>query len=249
MKKFLLLICLFIFQIGICQDGPFNDYKFISLNHNESINHIDTIEALIYHFSGEECDNFINSINSNPQLKEIQLNNPPERAIQFVLNSDRLIDLNTFFIFGFDNDSLNVSPKMGLKHIWIYSESIKCFQLIGDSLYNLEQLQISMPELTKLKLNEALNKLDYLELIAPKLSFFPINEMQKIGWLTVYCSFSQLPIVFCQLENLQLFTFSNYKEIKLPKCFKKRIKKTHYHNVEIKSSKDGEVIYEKKSKE
>jgi len=51
--------------------------------------------------------------------------------------------------------------------------------------------------------------------------------------------------VFCQLEKIQLLTFNNYKEIKLPRCFRKRIKKAQYYNVEIKSSKDGEIIYEK----
>jgi hypothetical protein len=248
MKKYLLIICLFTFQTGICQDGPFNDYKFISLKHGESINNIDSIEALIYHFSGNEYDNFINSINSNPQLKEIQLNNPPESAVQFILNSERLIDLNTLFIFGYDDDSLIVTPKMGLKHIWVYSEMIKSFQITGDSLYNIEQLQISMPELTDLKINEEFNKLEYLELIAPKLSSFPIYKMKNVSWLTVYCSFNQVPTVFCQLEKLQLLTYSNYKEIELPKCFMKRIKKTPYYDVEIKSSKDGEIIYEKKSK-
>jgi len=245
MKKYLLIIGLFAFQTGICQNGPFNDYKFIQLNQGESINHIDSIEALIYHFSGGECEGFINSINSNPQLKEIQLNNPPDVAVQFILNSEHLTDLNTLFIFGFGYDSLVVTPRMELKHIWIYSEKLKSFELVGDSLHTLEQLQISIPELIELKINEDLNKLQYLELIAPKLSSFPLFQMKSVGWLSVYCSFNQVPPVFCQLEKIQLLTFNNYKEIKLPRCFKKRIKKAQYYNVEIKSSKDGEIIYEK----
>ncbi len=248
MKKCLLIICLFISQTGICQSGPFNDYKFISLNPGESINHIDSIEALIYHFSGGECENFINSINSNPQLKEIQLNNPPDVAVQFILNSEHLTDLNTLFIFGFGYDSLVVTPRMKLKHIWVYSEMIKSFELVGDSLHALEQLQISMPELTEWKIIEDLNKLEYLELIAPKLSSFPLFQMSNVGWLSVYCSLNQVPPVFCQLEKIQLLTFNNYNEIKLPRCFRKRIKKSHYYNVEIKSSKDGEIIYQKISK-
>lgn len=242
MEKYLLLVYLFIFQTGICQDAPFNDYKFVSLYQGESIDQIDTVEALIYHFSSEECDRFFQAIDANPQLKEIQLNNPPERAVHYVLNSERLIDLNTVFIFGFYDDSLTITPKMGLKHIWIYSEMIKSFQLTGDSLCTLEQLQLSMPELTTWTVNEELNKLEYLELITPKLSFFPIVQMKNLGWLTVYSSFSQLPTVFCQLEMLQIFTFSNYKEIEVPKCFQKRIKKTLHHDVEIKSSSDGDIL-------
>ena len=248
MKKYLIIICLFIFQTGICQNGPFNDYKFISLNPGESISHIDSIEALIYHFSVGECENFMNSINSNPQLKEIQLNNPPDVAVQFILNSEHLSDLNTLFIFGFGYDSLVVNPRMKLKHIWVYSEMIKSFELVGDSLHALEQLQISMPELTELKINEDLNKLEYLELIAPKLASFPLFQMSNVGWLSVHFALNQVPPVFCRLEKIQLLTFNNYKEITLPRCFRKRIKKTPYYNVEIKTSKDGEIVFQKISK-
>ena len=210
MHKFLFVLFLLALKLGHCQEGPFNKYKFLKLTDNSVIEHEDSIEALIYEFSGNSSDNFIHSIEANRQLKEVQLLNPPEEAIQQLLNADILPGLHTVFIFGFDQEELNLSPRAGLKHVWIYSEKLKSFRMISDSIARLEQLQLSMPELVDLKVNPALNKLDYLELIAPKLTTFPLTEMKKIGWLTVYCSFDHLPEVFCKLDQLQLFTYSNY---------------------------------------
>lgn len=223
---------------------PYNqDLNFKIIDENDIIEKDDSLEALIIIFKNTFYKNVELSISNNPQLKEIKLFSSSQEMLKFISES-KLNKLTHVFFERYEGKTLDVPSFPIIEHLTIQSTELDNLNMINASLDKLDILDIDAPKLTEWSTTNFYPQLGLINLNAPLLENFPIENMPKIVQFSYYCSFKEWPLNLCEYKELSFISFKNYYPLQANKCFKKKIKKSVYSNLTIYDKIDGKVISE-----
>ena len=121
--------------------------------------------------------------------------------------------------------------------------------MINAKLDNLMLLEIECPKLSLWNSDTFFPKLELIDLKAPYLGYFPIENMPKIFQFSYECSFKSLPLNLCIYSDLQHISFNNFRKIKLEECFTNKVKMAYYSNITIYNKVDGRILNQVISKD
>ena len=251
MKSFLYLISIAFFSWNaLCQElKPYNDDLYFKvINENEMVLKVDSLKAIIIVFNNLSEGNAKQSIINNPQLKEIKLISPSQDFIQLI-SELKMDSLTHLFIEEYNGSKLILPAFSTLEHLTIQSKNLTTLSMENASLNRLDILDIDAPELIDWKSEKYFPNLGLIELKAPKLDYFPIEQMPNIFQFSYYCSFKNWPTSICSYQELTFISFENYKTINIDKCLKKKIKKGVFSNVTIYDKIDGQKMLEVESRD
>jgi|GEM_PF-3559648 len=247
MKSFfslLLTIVFFSLKPYGQEPRPYNeDLYFKVINENEIVPHVDSLKAIVFVRKGPTLANAKQSILNNPQLKEIKLFNPTQDFIDLI-SELKLDSLTHLFIEDYNRTRLVIPPLSTLEHLSIKSSRLTSLSTEIAFLQKLDILDIDAPELIDWKSEKYFPSLGLIELNAPKLGYFPIEQMPNVSQFSFYCSFSNLPANLCSYKELKCMSFENYKPIDIDKCMKKKIKKGVFSNITVYDKMGGQIILE-----
>ena len=251
MKSLLYLISIAFFSLNaLCQElKPYNDDLYFKvINENEIVLKVDSLKAIIIVFNNLSEGNAKQSIINNPQLKEIKLISPSQDFIQLI-SGLKMDSLTHLFIEEYNGSKLILPAFSTLEHLTIRSKNLTTLSMENASLNKLDILDIDAPELIDWKSEKYFPNLGLIELKAPKLDYFPIEQMPNIFQFSFYCSFKNWPTNICSYKELTFISFENYKTINIDKCLKKKIKKGVFSNVTIYDKIDGQKMLEVESRD
>ena len=255
MKLTTLITFLSISTFIFCQDlseydlKPYNDsLKFKIIDENEVLEKDESLQAVIIVFKHQYFDNVKLSISNNPQLREIKIFVGDQDLLNF-LSFQKLPNLTHLFFKQFVHNSLEIPEFTTLKHLTIQSANLETLNMVNAKLDNLMLLEIETPKLKLWKADKYFPKLELIGLNAPNLDFFPIENMPKIFQFSYHCSFKYLPLNLCSYDDLNHISFNNFIDVKLEKCFRKKVKMAYYSNVTVYNKVDGQIITEVVSKD
>lgn len=247
-RYIVLLLLLLNTTSAFSQQEAYNDeLKFKIIDNLNVLKASGSIQALIVNFKGSNTKKFCKTLRNNPQLKEVQLYNPTQKALNCLseISGDSITHL---FIVGCDT-TLTIPSFPQLELLSIKADDLITLDMSSANLDSLGLLHIESEKLCNWKSKTAYPKLGLIDLNAPALSEFPIHELQAIRQLSIYCSLNQFPSFLCECAALELISFKNYKVIEVDPCFEQKIFDGFYSNLTIVDGKDGPVILEWLSKD
>jgi hypothetical protein len=240
---------LFSQELGDYDLEPYNDgVNFKVLDQNDAIEKNESLEALIIIFKSPNYQNARISISNNPQLKEIKLIGSNQELINFISESN-LPNLTHLFIKRYESIELEIPSFPKLENLEIQSNYVKNLKMENANLDKLNILSIDAPKLKDWTTDKFFPKLGLIELKAPLLENFPIENMPEINQFSYYCSFKQMPLNLCSYDELKFISFENYFPFKVEECFNEKIRKGIFSNLTIYDKIDGKVITELLSKD
>jgi hypothetical protein len=248
MNNATLIFCLVFSKILFSQDldeydlKPYNDnLNFKILDENEILEKDESIEALILVFNNPIFKNAELSIANNPQLKEIKLFASNQELLKFISDS-KLNNLTHLFFEGYDDSILEIPAFPKIEHLTIQSTELVSLKMINASLDKVVVLDIDAVKLADWVTAKSLPNLGLINLKAPLLEVFSIENMPKITQFSYYCSFREMPPNLCKYEELLFISFNNFVPVKVDKCLEKKIKKSVYSNLTVYDKYDGAII-------
>lgn len=247
-KQIVFLFILLNSIVVLSQHVSYNkEFKYEIINNKGVLKKSDSIQALIVNFDGTKTKKFCKSLKNNPQLKEVQLYNPTQGALDYLseIISDSLTHL---FIVGFDTN-LYLPSFPNLELLSIKADSLITLDMSNSDINSLDILNIESENLSNWKTKTEYKRLGLIDMDTPRLSEFPIKSLPTIMQFSIYCSFNEFPIFLCECVELELISFKNYKVIEVDECFKQKIYNGFYSNLTIKDGKDGPIILEWLSKD
>lgn len=228
---------------------PYNDeLNFKIIDENTILEKNDSLEALIIIFNKPFFKNAELSISNNAQLKEIKLFTASQELLEFISNS-KLPRLSHLFCARYQDSILELPSFPNIEHFTIQSSELVKLFMEGSELDKLNILDIYAPKLKNWRTAKFLPQLGLINLKAPLLKYFPIENMPKISQFSYYCSFKELPINLCEYKELLYISFCNYAPVQADKCFLKKIKKGVYSDLTIYDKIDGKIVSETLSKD
>lgn len=255
MKTTIIIICLALTKILFSQEfgeydlKPYNhELNFKLLNENDILEKNDSIEALIFVFNSPLYKNAELSIKNNPQLKKIKIFAANQEFIKFISDS-KLQQLTHLFIERYEDSVLEIHSFPNIEHLTIQSLELMSLNMVKGEFDSLYLLDIEGPKLNNWSTSKFFPNLGLINLKAPILDYFPIEQMPKISQFMYYCSFIVLPNNLCNYRELKFISFNNYVPVKVSKCEKKIIKDGYVSNLTIYDQINGEKIKEIVSKE
>lgn len=255
MKLTILITFLILSKILFSQElkeydlKPYNkELNFKIIDENDVVEKDDSLEALIIVFKNPRYKNAELSISNNLQLKEIKLFGCNQELLKFISESN-LQRLTHLFFERYEDSVLAIPPFPIVEHLTIQSSELISLNMVNASLDKLNILDIETPKLKNWSTVQFFPQLELIELNAPLLEHFPLENIPKIFQFSYKCSFKELPLNLCNYMELQHISFSNYIPIQVDKCFKKKIKKAYYSNLTVYNRIDGKVISETLSKD
>jgi hypothetical protein len=254
MKITTIIICLLFSKFLFSQElseydlKPYNDeLNFKILDENDVIEKNDSLEALIFVFNNPIYKNAELSISNNPQLKEIKLFASSQELLKFVSDS-KLQKLTHLFFERYEGSILEIPFFPNIEHLTIESSELVSLNMVNGELNKLDILDIAAPKLKNWSTTKFFPQLGLINLKAPLLEYFPIENMPKISQFSYYCSFKEIPLNFCNYKDLKFISFNNYSPVIYDKCIEKKIKKGYVANLTIYDKIDGIVLIEILSK-
>lgn len=225
-----------------------DELNFKVLNENDVLEKNDSIEALIIIFNEPILKNAKLSISNNPQLKEIKLFASCQELLKFISDS-KLPRLTHLFFERYEDSILEIPSFPYIEHLTIQSSELISLNMEESELSKLEILDIDAPKLKNWTTAKFFPQLGLIDLIAPLLKDFPIENMPKISQFSYYCSFKELPLNLCEYKELLYISFCNYSPVQADKCFLKKIKKGVYSDLTIYDKINGKIVSETLSKD
>ncbi len=255
MKTIPLLITLIFSRILFSQElsehdlKPYNDeLNFKIIDENAILEMNDSLEAVIIIFNKPIFKNAELSISNNPQLKEIKLFTASQELLKYISNS-KLPRLTHLFFERYQDSVLEVPSFPNIEHLTIQSSELVNLNMEESELDKLDILDIDAPKLKNWRTAKLFPQLGLINLKAPLLEYFPIENMPKISQFSYYCSFKELPLNLCEYKELLYISFCNYTPVHADKCFLKKIKKGVYSDLTIYDKIDGKIVSETLSKD
>ncbi len=228
---------------------PYNkEFRYKLIDENTVVDKDDSLEALIIIFNNPVYENAQLSISNNPQLKEIKLFMPNQEIIKFI-SENNLQSLTYLFIERYAGIALEIPPFSGLEHLTIKSSTVESLMMVNTVLDKVIILDIEAPKLIEWKTATVIPNVELINLQAPLLSYFPIEQMPKIFEFMFSCSFKMLPSGLCDYSDLRLISFTNYTPLTPDACLITKIENCVYSNLTIYNKIDGEKILEFLSKD
>jgi hypothetical protein len=252
MKKVIIIYLLIGFMPTSAKSQNMEPYNhnlpFIRIFENEQLPYMESIKILLVEFKSDTISFFEESLKNNPQIIELQIMNPPQKAIN-VISENNNKNLTYLFIHTFKDTSLMI-PKLPLiKFLSLESQTLEYLSMKGSNLDSLDLLVIKSPLLKEWKTDSILYSLGLIDLIAKKLSNFPIQAMPSIRQFSFDCSFTEIPGYLCNSKDLTHISFHNYKSITINNCFKAKLENCVYSNLTLFDKIDGTVVLEILSKD
>lgn len=251
MKQFLLILFLSfsVFAISQQEYEPYNDdLKFKIIDDNAILGKETSVKALIIKYTGNSNERIKFSLRNNPQLKEIKLLGSDQEIVNFI-SELKMTNLTQLLINDYKSENLVIPVFPTLEHLSIRSEKLKSLSMENALLDKLDILSIDTPELTDWKTAKYFPVLGLIDLTAPKLTWFPIENMPAIVQFSYYCSFRELPKNLCTYKELAFISFENYADVKAEACFIEMVKKGNYSNLSVYDKMDGKKLFEVLSKD
>lgn len=254
--KFNLFIVFFVFFTHIfCQELreydliPYNkDLKFKVLEGNVMLEKDESLQALILVMKNLQLDQAKKAIENNPQLQEIKIIYGNQDFLDFV-SDQKIPHLTGLFLIEFQDSLLEIPTFQQLNHLAIRSSEINVLKMDHSSWDYLEILEINAPKLKVWKSIKSFPQLSLIDLNAPILNEFPIENMPKIYQFSYYCSFHKLPANLCNYPDLIHISFSNFVPVEIEKCLKQKIRKAYYSNITLFEGENGKIVFELLSKD
>ena len=250
MKITILLICLIISNITFSQElseydlKPYGDeLNFKIIDENEILEKNDSLEAIIIVFNEAIFKNAEISIRNNPQLKQIKLFGSNQAFLKAISDS-KLPNLTHLFFERYEDAVLEIPSFPNIEHLKIQSLTLTTLNMASSELNKLDILDIESPQLMNWKTAKFFPQLGLINLNAPLLENFPIENMPSISQFSYYCSFKKWPSNLCNYEELIFISLTNYHPIKVDSCLMKKIKNGVYSNLTIYDGIDGKMISE-----
>jgi hypothetical protein len=254
--KYITLIALLFITLSVVGQLPFKSelrkynegLELVILRNGESLTKSDAIGALIIVINNDSIDSAKISIGNNPQLKEIQIYNGNQELLNYIA-SLQLPNLTHLFYNDFNYPTLDVPKLPTIEHLKIQSSTLVSLNMTNAQLDKLDILDIELPNLTTWKTDKEFPSLGLIELKAPKLNYFPIEQMPQIVQFSYHCSLTSLPLNLCSYPDLNYISFENYGPIKIDSCFKKKVKSSVWSNITVYDKQFGKKIREILSKD
>lgn len=220
-----------------------HDLPFLNISEKKLLPHIDSLKILLVEFNTNDISSFKKTLINNPQLVEIQMKNPPLKAIQIVskFKPEGLINL---FIHDYKASRLEVPKFSNIKLFQINSDQLESISMLESAFDSLNILGIRCSNLKEWKASSTFPSLSLIDLNAPSLSEFPIKRMPQIYQFSFNCSFNTLPQYLCECIDLTHISFTNNKTIEIDKCFEEKVKKAYYSNLTLYDGKKGTNVLE-----
>ncbi len=245
-----ILFCLFFSKILFSQEltehdlSPYNDeLNFKVINENDLIEKMDSLEALIIVFNNPLFENARRSIINNPHLKEIKLFASNQELLEFISEST-LPKLTHLFFERYSNVSLELPSFPNIEHLTIQSSELVSLNMVNGNFNNLDILDINAPKLMNWNTAEFFPTLGLVNLDAPLLEYFPIENSPNLAQFMYYCSFKEIPRNLCNYDDLKFISFNNYSPVLFDKCLEEKIKSGYVANLTIYDKIDGKVLTE-----
>jgi hypothetical protein len=224
--------------------APYNDeLKFSIVDENEVLASNDSIEAIIFIFNKPAFNNAELSIKNNPQVKEIKLFGSNQDFVNF-LSAAKLPKLSYLFIERYAGTTLQIPSFPTVEVLTIQSTELSSLNMQNAEMEDLAIIDIDAPKLENWSAAKSYSELGLINLVAPQLAFFPIENMPGIAQFSYYCSFKALPLNLCSYKEICCISFSNYGPIEVEECFIKMVKKGVYSDITIYDKIDGKIISE-----
>ena len=248
MKLTLLILSLIFSNILFSEElsefdlAPYNDeLKFSIVEENEVLEADESIEAIIFVFNKPAFKNAELSIKNNPQVKEIKLFGSNQDFVNF-LSAAKLPNLSYLFIERYMGIALEI-PSFPTVELF----TIQSSQLVNLNMLNAEMEDLAIIDAQKLEnwsAAKSYSERGLINLVAPQLAFFPIENMPAIAQFSYECAFKVMPLNLCSYTEICCISFSNYGPIEVDECFIKMVKKGVYSNITIYDKIDGKIISE-----
>ncbi len=251
MKQTILILILSfsVFVIGQEKYEPYNDdLKFKIIDDNAVLGKETSVKALIIKYTGNSNEKIKSSLRNNLQLKEIKLLGTDQEILNFI-SELKMTNLTHLLINGYESENLVIPVFPTLEHLSVDSEKLKSLSMENALLDKVEILSMNTPELTDWKTAKYFPVLGLIDLTAPKLTWFPIENMPAIVQFAYYCSFKELPKNLCSYKELAFISFENYVDVKAEECFIEMVKKGNYSNLSVYDKMDGKRLFEVLSKD
>lgn len=223
------------------------DYHFKVTSDLEVIPTIDSMKTFIVHFKSNDVENVEKTLLNNPQIKELQLYNPPQSFI-LTLNTFGLDSLHYLLIEDY-KDSILIFNKLSIKLVAVDSKELRKINIRELDTSALQLIGIEAENLVVWEANPSYPFLGLIDLRAPQLTVFPIIDMPSIRQFVFDCSLKEMPLNLCSYPELKFISLQNNRKIKVNNCLKKKIREGVYSNVTILDSIDGKIIYQVHSKD
>lgn len=248
-RNLFLLGSVLLSAVSFSQQKPYNkEFKFEIIKNTEVLSASDSIRALIVNFENDDVVNFSQTLNNNPQIREVKLFDAPQAAID---NLSQILagSLTHLIIEDYTESSIIIPSFPTLELISINSDFVESIDMTESTFDNLFILAIDSESLVNWKSQSHFKELGLIDLEAPKLEHFPIESAPELGQFSFHCSLDDIPSFLCECEDLELMSFGNFKNIKVDECLKGKIYDGFYSNLTIKDGVDGPVVLEWLSKD
>lgn len=247
-----ILILLLTFSVSVIAQEeyqPYNeDLKFKVIDENTALGKETSVKALVIKYTGNSDEKIKLSIRNNPQLQEIKLLGASQEIVNFI-SELKMTNLTHLLIEYYNKETLIIPALPTLEHLAVDSEKLQSLSMENAMLDKLNILSLETPELTDWKTAKHFPTLGLIDLTAPKLTYFPIENMPSIVQFAYYCSFSELPKNLCSYKELVFISFENYVNVKAEECFIQMVKNGNYSNLSIYDKMDGNKLFEVLSKD
>ena len=251
MKQCILILLLTFSVSVIAQEEyqPYNeDLKFKVIDENTALGKETSVKALVIKYTGNSDEKIKLSIRNNPQLQEIKLLGASQEIVNFI-SELKMTNLTHLLIEYYNKETLIIPALPTLEHLSVDSEKLQSLLMENAMLDKLNILSLETPELTDWRTAKHFPTLGLIDLTAPKLTYFPIENMPSIVQFAYYCSFSELPKNLCSYKELVFISFENYVNVKAEECFIQMVKNGNYSNLSIYDKMDGNKLFEVLSKD
>ncbi len=245
----ILFLSLSVFVMGQLENEPYNDdLKFKIIDNHAILGKETSVKALIIKYTVNSNEKIKFSLRNNPQLKEIKILGADQEIVNFI-SELKMANLTHLLIHDYKGESLAIPVFPTVEHLSVRSKELKSLSMENAMMDKLDILNIDTPELIDWKTAKRFPVLGLIDLTAPKLTRFPIEDMPAIVQFAYYCSFKELPKNLCSYKELAFISFENYVDVKAEECFIEMVKKGNYSNLSVYDKMDGKKLFEVLSKD
>lgn len=174
------------------------------------------VKALTVKFVESDISSFQKTILNNLHIKELELLDPPQYAIDFVLSELADFQLEKLINSNFSSKAINLMVELPIKEIELYCENPLIHVMFsGNNSKGIKKLTISGEKISALLFDGDLNSLKELDCFTPSLKAFPLFFSKDIERIRLTSADMNLERVFCNLTKIELLEINssilNYK--------------------------------------